>query len=331
MILVTGATGHIGNVLVRQLVQAGKDVCAMILPGEDTTSLHNTGIEMIEGDVLDSPSLKSAFEGVNTVYHLAGVISILPGKNQLVRRVNVEGTQNVLKAAIYSGVRRLVYTSSIHAIARAPHGTLIDESLPFDAANPYGEYDRSKAQASLEVLEAVRNGLDAVIVCPTGVIGPNDYRGSEMGQIIRGCLQHKAQWYVDGAYDFVDVRDVARGLIQAERYGRSGQTYILSGERLTIARLLDTIREITGDNFPRLKVPVSLARLAALFTPLFYRISRIPPRFTSYSLEVLASNANISHARAQRELGYSARPLYESIADTVSWFLANQRFCAARG
>lgn len=325
MILVTGATGHIGNVLVRKLIQKGEKVRALIWRGEDTTPIAGLEVERVIGDVLDPDSLKAALQGVEKVFHLAGIISIMPGDDSFVRRVNVEGTHNILAAARWAGVKRLVYTSSIHAIRRVPHGVLIDESLPFDLDNPYGTYDRSKAEASLEVQKAAAEGLDAVIVCPTGVIGPYDYRRSEMGSVILDAAQGKTSPYVDGAYDFVDVRDVADGMILAEERGQKGESYILSGQRISVRYLLETVREVTGKAFTRIKIPLSLAGFAAMFTPTYYRLSKAKPRFTPYSLEVLQSNSTISHTKATRELGYHPRTLYESIADTAHWFLENSR------
>jgi dihydroflavonol-4-reductase len=325
MNLVTGATGHIGNVLVRRLLDKGEKVRALIWRGEDTTPLQGLDIETVEGDVLDLESLGPALQDVERVFHLAGVISIMPGRNEFVRRVNVEGTLNVLLASAQAGVRRLVYTSSIHAITRAPHGIEINESLPFDPNNPVGVYDRSKAEASLRVQAAARQGLDAVIVCPTGVIGPYDYRRSEMGQLILDCVEKKPQFYVEGAYDFVDVRDVAEGLILAAEKGRPGETYILSGERLTVKRMLDIVWDLTGRRFMRIKIPFDLARFAAIFTPLYYQLAKVKPRFTPYSLKTLHSNSVISHTKATQELGYQPRLLRESLADTVAWFRKHRR------
>jgi dihydroflavonol-4-reductase len=325
MNLVTGATGHIGNVLVRKLIAAGESVRVLIFPGEDTLPLKNLLVEMVTGDVLDPLSLRKAMQGVTRVFHLAGIISILPGRNPFVRRVNIDGTKNVISEARRSGVRRLIYTSSIHAIHRAPAGVRIDERLPFDPENSAGEYDRSKAEASLAVLEAARQGLDTVIVCPTGVIGPNDYRRSELGQLILDCVEQKPQFYVDGAYDFVDVRDVADGMIQAAEKGRSGETYILSGEKLSVRGIIDRLWELTGRNFARIYIPFSVARFAARFTPMLYLHRKIKPRFTSYSLETLRSNSDISHAKATAELGYHPRSLVETIADTVDWFRQNRK------
>lgn len=324
MILVTGATGHIGNVLVRELLYTREKVRVLVLPGEDCTPLDGLEVERLEGDILNPASLQTALQGIEKVYHLAGIISILPGKNELVRKVNIQGTLNLIEAARQAGVKRVVYTSSIHAITRAPLGVIIDESMPFDPDNAAGEYDRSKAVASLAVLKAVQEGMDAVIVCPTGVIGPYDFRGSEMGQLIYESTKKKLQFSVEGAYDFVDVRDVARGLILAGERGRRGEIYILSGERFTIPALVDFVRELVGVQAPHIRIPADLAHFASIFAPLYYRLAKVKPLFTSYSLRTVLGNSVISHAKAQRELGYSARSLRESIADTVRWFTGRQ-------
>jgi len=328
MILVTGATGHIGNVLVRELLKQGMKVRALVPPGEDRSPLAGLAVEVVEGDVLDPASLEAAMRGVTVVYHLAGLISILPGPDPRLRRVNVEGTANVLRAARAAGVRRLIYTSSIHAIARPNTPGTIDETLAFDPRTALSEYDRSKAEASLAVLRAVEEGLDAVIVCPTGVIGPHDYRLSEMGRVIRDAIEAPVLFSVQGGYDFVDVRDVARGEIQACEAGRAGESYILSGERLEVARLLETVQEITGVRRPILHIPHSVARLAAALAPLYSKLTRRKPRFTPYALSTVAGNSVISHAKATRAFGYHPRLLRETIADTVGWFTESRRALA---
>ena len=329
MILVTGATGHLGNVLVRELVSRGEKVRTMFLPGEDHQPLEGLPVEIVEGNVLEPESLKPAFAGVRRAFHLAGIISIMPGQNELMHRVNVTGTQNVIRAAREAGVERLIYTSSIHALQRPHHGVTIDESLKFDPHNPAGEYDRTKAEASLKVLEAVEDGLDAVLVCPTGVIGPYDYRGSEMGKLIQAWMHRKSQFIIEGMFDFVDVRDIARGQILAGENGRRGETYILSGERITLETMLEIVQNCVGFRAPHIKIPVDLAKFAAAFTPLYYRITRTTPQFTPYSIETVLSNCNISHEKAQQELGYSPRHLKETLADTVAWWVAQRKLSYA--
>ena len=177
------------------------------------------------------------------------------------------------------------------------------------------------------LVNQLRTGsLDAVIACPTGVIGPYDYRRSEMGTIILDCIHSKVQWLIHGAYDFVDVRDVARGLLLAGEKGRCGETYILSGERMTYARLAETVHSILGLH-PKIHIPIPMdvARFAAFFAPFYYRLSHTRPLLTSYALHTLWSNSFISSLKAQQELGYQPRPLKDSLADTIHWFLENKR------
>lgn len=326
MIVVTGATGHLGNVLVRQLKEEGKTVRALVLPGEDCTALNDLGVEIVEGNVLHPPDLERAFQGAEVVFHLAGMISILPGRDERVWQVNVEGTRNVIGAVQRTGVRRMVYTSSIHALERIPEGIVINEKIPFDPQTEISDYDRSKATASLAVLQAVREeGLDAVIVCPTGIIGPYDFRLSEMGRLIVDILHRKLNFSVDGAFDFVDVRDVARGHLLSAEYGRAGEFYILSGEQIKIFQLINLVKELAGVRTWIVNVPFKLAAFSAKFTPLLSRISRRQPRFTQYSLQTVRDNSVISSEKAGRELGYQPRSLSESLADTVHWWMQQFR------
>ena len=324
MILVTGAAGHIGNVLVRELLKDGEKVKALILPGEDVSAIYGLDIEYCLGNVLDPASLDRAMRGVDYVYHLAGIISIMPGQNEMMRKVNVEGTRNVLAAAKKANVKRLVYTSSIHALSRSWKGR-IDEQVPFDPRNEAGEYDRTKAEASLAVLEAVKQGLNAVIVCPTGVVGPFDYRGSEMGDLLRRYLRKRPHFMIEGAYDFVDVRDVARGQILACERGRIGEVYILSGWQVKIMRLKQMVQDTIGQHSINIKIPTWLAKFSLNFTPLFYRLTKQIPKFTEYSLETVQSNSNISSQKARKELGYSPREILSTIADTVKWWLPKDK------
>ena len=325
LVLVTGATGHLGNTLVRELAAQHKSIRALVLPGEDTTALKDLPVEIVMGDVLKPETLAPAFAGIEDVYHLAGIISIMPGPDALMTRVNVTGTANVLHACREAGIRRLVYTSSIHALGRPPLGVVIDESLPFDPCCEAGEYDRTKAAATLEVLEAVRQGLDAVIVCPTGIIGPHDYRGSEMGQLIKGWMGERFSLLVDGIFNWVDVRDVARGHILACEKGQAGEAYILGGERVSLAQLWVLVREAAGLYSQTVIIPFRLARTAARAAALWYRLSRTRGRFTPYSLETVNDNSDISISKARRELGYNPRPISETIRDTVRWWRERRR------
>ncbi len=319
MILVTGATGHVGNVLVRELLAQKQRVRAMVLPNDNCASLEGLEVEYVVGNVLDPASLDRAMDGVAVVYHLAGVISILPGAETLMRRVNVEGVRNTAQAALRANVRRMVHISSIHAFKRMPHGICIDENIPFAPDSPAGAYDRTKAEGTLAILEAVEQGLDAVIVCPTGIIGPYDYLDSEMGNVIRNFTRKRLHFLVKGAYDFVDVRDVAKGLILAAEKGRAGETYILSGARIEIAQIKQVVQEVAGIRTPHIVAPMWLAELIAHIAEPFYRLTHAIPKFTQYSLRTVRDNCNFSHTKAETELGYTPRPLRESIADVLRW------------
>ncbi len=321
MIVVTGATGHIGNVLVRELITRGQTVRALLLPDDDRRPLAGLDTEIVYGDVTDSKGLESAFVGADVVFHLAGIVTIMPGMKKTLERVNVGGVRNVATACRTAGVRRLVYTSSIHAIAEPPHGTAIDESQPFDPDRVLGDYARSKAQATILLLDEVhKGGLDAVICCPTGVIGPWDYGISNIGQLILDFAGGHLKSYVRGAYDFVDVRDVVNGLILAAEKGQPGRHYIFSGAQVQVPELMKELERNIGHPAPTYEIPPAIARVAGVLASIYYRLVRRRPVFTAYSIDVLRSNSQVSSARAREELGFTTRPWQDSICDHVNWF-----------
>jgi len=320
MNLVTGATGHIGNVLVKELLKRGEKVRVLVLPNEDLAPLKDLDIEIINGDILDRASIKKAFEGIEYAFHLAGIISIMPGKDEFVHDVNVNGTANMLAEAKTAGVKKFIHTSSIHAFKRVPHGIVIDETAPIDPNSSVAAYDQSKAEATLAVLEAAKHGLPAVVVCPTGVIGPYDFKNSEMGVLIKEWLLHSVNFLIEGNYDFVDVRDVVQGMILAREKGKVGQIYILSGELIRVVDMWRLVKELVTFRSSFINIPVRFAAFFAKFTQFYYRLSHAKPRFTTYSIETLHTNAVISNQKARTVLGYHPRSLKDSIIDTVSWW-----------
>ncbi len=320
MDLVTGSTGFIGNVLIRKLLEKGHEVRAFLRPTSDIIALKDLSVERVIGDILDQRSLTEAFQGIDTVYHLAAKISIMPGEDKLTREINLEGTRKVIKACLDARVKKLIYTSTIHALKEPPMGTIIDENMSYDPENERGEYDRSKAQASIEVLEAGKGNLHTVVLCPTGTLGPYDWRLSAITQTFLDFYNGKMKMAIGGAYDFVDVRDVARGHILAAQKAKSGENYILSGQRITMKEMFEMLSEVTGIKSPGLYIPMWLARVYSCFTPVYYRLSGSTPRFTNYSLNTLVSNSFISHDKASKELGYDPVSVKESIKDTFKWF-----------
>lgn len=323
-VLVTGAAGHLGNVLVRELLENGYEVRAMLLPNEDVSALVDLDLDLKFGNVLDPVSLERVFKDVDYVFHMAGIVSIMPGDENGVWNVNVEGTRNVLQAARNAGVKRLVYTSSIHAFSREWQG-IIDEQVPFDPENPVGVYDRTKAVATLAVKQAINEGLNAVIVCPTGVVGPFDYLGSSMGELVHDLTQRRIHMLVEGAYDFVDVRDVAVGHRLALERGKTGQVYILSGHQIQLFQLKEMVQKIKGLHTPTINIPIKLAEAGAIFATIYYRIARKKPRFTEYALKTVRSNSLVSNEKAKRELGYRPRELLNTMVDTVKWWSGKSR------
>jgi len=319
LILVTGASGHLGNVLVRELMTKGEKVRALVYPGEPLKSLQGMLIEVIVGDVLDRELMNRAMQDVDTVFHLAGIIAIRPGLEKLMKLVNVEGTRTVAEVALENRIRRFIHVSSVHAFKRGSSETVIDETTPLALDSSPGSYDRTKAEGMKIVLDLAGKGLNAVVACPSGIIGPHDYSGSEMGKALLSFASAKPAILVDGAYDFVDVRDVARGLILARDKGVTGEIYILSGTRASVESLCLMAQEATGTKSPKLIIPIRFAIfLLGLFQGLVSWL-KIKSRYTVYSLKTLLESSPFSSIKAERELGYQARPLVEAVADFINW------------
>lgn len=326
MIVVTGAAGHIGNVLVRKLLKKGKRVRVLILPNESIDSLEGLEVEKAYGNILDLQSLIKAFRNTDTVYHLAAIISITRKGRKLMNRVNIKGTNNVIEACKKCGVKKLIYTSSIHAFQEPrAENEVISEKSSIDPEKVIGDYARSKAEATLKVLEANSDELNTIVVCPTGVLGPYDFKISEMGQVIIHYIERKLKAYVEGAYNFVDVRDVARGLILAANKGRGREIYILSGEHISIYKIFKILEKLTGIKAPQFKMPLWLVKLTAPLSNLYYRVRKQKPLFTNYTVYTLTSNCKTINEKAREELGFRARPIEESIKDSIEWFNKNKK------
>jgi dihydroflavonol-4-reductase len=316
---VTGATGHLGNVLVRELLRRGKRVRALVQPGDEGRALSGLDVERVEGDVLRPETLPAAFAGVDVVFHLAGVVSISSLDIETVRTVNVDGTRNVVRAAREAGVKRLVYTSSVHALTEPGKGGVLTEEAGYDPARAPGDYGKAKATASRIVLDAVRDGLDAVIVNPVYVLGPHDYRLSEIGEVIVMFSRFPVPAGMDGCYDFVDVRDVAIGHVLAAERGRKGESYLLSGERMTVRELMRNLAGLAGRTPPRVFISLRVAAGIAAFAPLFEKVTRRRSLLTPYAVHTLAVDFEIRDRKAREELGHAPRPVVQTLRDAWDW------------
>ena len=316
---VTGATGHLGNVLVRELLRRGKRVRALVEAGDDARALEGLDVEVVRGDVLRPETLVPAFAGAEVVFHLAGVVSISSLDIEIVRTVNVDGTRNVVEAARRAGVRRLVYTSSVHALTEPGTGGVLTEEAGYDPERAPGDYGKAKAAASRIVLDAVRDGLDAVIVNPVYVLGPFDYRLSEIGEVIVMFSRFPVPAGMDGCYDFIDVRDVATGHVLAAERGRTGESYLLSGERMTVRELMRQLAGLAGRKPPSLFIPLKIAAGLAAFAPVFEKVTRRRALLTPYAVHTLAVDFEIRDRKAREELGHAPRPVAETLRDAWAW------------
>jgi len=326
--VVTGASGHLGANVVRALVAAGEPVRAVdIRPG---SALAGSAAEFVRGDVLDPTTLKDAFAGAEFVLHLAAKISIAGDPDGSVRRVNVDGVRHVAEAALEAGVRRLVHCSSLHAYnVGAIEGPIRENGLrAVDPGLP--AYDRSKAAGEDELRRFADRGLDAVIVNPSGIFGPVDPEPSRMGRMLLAMFRGRLPVSVTGAFDFVDVRDVAAALLSAAERGRTGENYLVGGHRASVTELGGLAAKVSGRRPPRMVVPLGPVRLAA---EIAVRVAG-PRRagrvlLTPEALHALATDPVVDYSKAIAELGYRPRPLMDTVADLHASFVEEGRLRSA--
>jgi dihydroflavonol-4-reductase len=320
LVAVTGAAGHIGANLVRALLAQGRAVRALVW--KNTAGIDGLPVEVVQCDVTDAEACRRALAGAQTVYHLAARISVGWDPPAPVEAVNIAGTKNVIEACLANRVQRLVHFSSIHAFAADPADGVITEARPLAENQPQTLlYDRTKAEAERQVAAAVARGLDAVIVNPSAVLGPNDFAPSAMGQVLLDL--HRGRFpalIADAGFDWVDVRDVVASALLAECRGRKGEHYLLTGRWLSLVDFAQLWGKVSGAKIPRMVVPMWMARAAAPFAAGWARLWRRRPLFSSDSLRVLRNHRQINHACANAELGHNPRPLEETLRDTYQWF-----------
>lgn len=318
-IALTGASGHIGANLCRELLASSHKL--RVLSNRFTVSLEGLDIEYVKGDVLNLTSLRELAYGAEIFIHLAASISI--NGDQHVLDTNVVGTKNVLDAVRDCQVKRLIHFSSIHALVHQPLDQPLDEGRPL-AVSDHIIYNQSKALAEELVLHAVDAGLDAVIINPTSVMGPNDFKPSLIGQAIIQLSKGKIPALIPGGYDWVDVRDVTAGTISAMDKGRSGQSYLLSGHYKTLQELYEQISLFQGTDKKLPVIPFWLAEIGVPFLKAWARISGNKPLYTRESVEILkTAHTGISSKKARKELGYDSRPFQDTLRDTLEWFGEN--------
>ena len=319
--LVTGATGHVGTILVSVPQQRGEHVRALVRPNSNIVAHSN--VEIYEGDIRNRESLIPFFDRGDYDYvslvHCAALITIASKHNPEVWNINVHGTNNVMSLARDTGVDRIVYVSSVHAIPERPANEIITEVSTFSPNLVHGQYAKSKAAAAQIVMDYAKAGLNVSIVHPSGIIGPGDTRSrNHMIRTIQAISDGKISVGLQGGYDFVDSRDVADGIIGCEEKGRPGECYILNGHYIGVLELVNSIRKIRGKKTTRIEAPHALAKLIAPVAEYFSRtFSKDAPLLTPYSVYTLHTNGRFSHEKATREFDYHPRPMEESIRDSL--------------
>jgi len=318
--LVTGATGFVGSAVARALCGAGWQVRALTRAGSDRRNLRELPLELAPGDLGDMRSLEEAAAGCEVLFHVAADYRLGVADPGQLYRANVEGTRNVLDAARRTGVRRVVYTSSVATVGLPPDGTAGDEDTPVTLSDMIGHYKRSKFLAEELVRESVRGGAPVVIVNPSTPVGPGDLKPTPTGRMVLDAAAGRSPAYVDTGLNIVHVDDVAAGHLQAFERGRIGERYILGGENMTLREILTQITRLAGRSPPRIRLPHAALLPIAYASEAFARATGAATRVTVEAVRLARKHMYFSSAKAMRELGYSWRPPSAAFEDAIAWF-----------
>jgi len=319
--LVTGGTGFIGANVVRALLADGRSVRVLARKGGDRRALVGCAVEMVEGDLLDPPSLRAAVRGARHVYHVAADYRLWAPDPRALYRANVDGTRHVLEAACEAGAARIVYTSTVGAVGIPHDGTLGDETTPVSLHDMVGAYKASKFLAERVAEELAARGAPIVIVNPSAPVGPLDVKPTPTGQMVVDFLLGRMVASLDTGLNLVHVGDVARGHLLAAERGRAGERYILGHRNLSLMEIFRLLARITGIPAPRVRVPYAAAWLAALGMEGVSRLTGRAPRVPLTAVRMARKRMHFSAAKAVRELGLPQTPVDAALADAVHWFV----------
>jgi dihydroflavonol-4-reductase len=315
--VVTGGSGYVGVNLIPHLLARGDTV--VVVDHALHPLLASTPVEFVRADVRDPRAMRAVLDGADVVYHLAALISVAGGLGGVVADVNVRGTATVAAAARAARVGRFVHCGSVHAFDTDTPGPLI-ESSPRSTRPSLPAYDRSKAAGEEALRREVALGLDAVLLNPTGVIGPRDPGPSRTGRMLRAMRAGTLPALVAGGFDWIDVRDVVGALTAARDHGRTGENYLLAGHRLSVRELADLVEEVTGVPATRFTVPLPFARVWAPAATQVARWWDNPLLYTADTLHALATFPRIDDSRSRQELAHDPRPIRQTLADLFAWF-----------
>ena len=321
---VTGATGFVGSHVARVLAEKGAELRLLVRSNSNLKNIEGLNAERVVGDLRDPESLEKSISGCDAVFHVAADYRLWVRDPEQMYQANVEGTRGLLKAAKKSGVRRVVYTSSVATMGFTSNGHLADEDSPVSLDNMIGPYKRSKFMAEQVAMEAGRNGMDVVTVNPTTPIGDHDIKPTPTGRIVVDFLKKKFPAYVDTGLNLVDVDECARGHVEAFEKGKSGERYILGSENLTLKQTLDKLAAITGLPSPSIKVPYVVALATGVVDEMFTgRLLGKEPRATIDAVRMGRKKMFVTSAKAEREIGWRQVPVDDALMRAVKWFQAN--------
>ncbi len=321
LVLVTGASGFVGSAVVRALLGEGYAVRALVRSSSPRTNLEALDVDVVEGDMRDAESVVRAMAGVRYVMHVAADYRLWSSERDEIRRNNVAGTKTVMEAALHGGVERIVYTSSVAALALRADGQVADETIALEEVAAIGAYKRGKvaAQHLVETMIA-RDALPAIIVNPSTPIGPRDIRPTPTGRIIVEAASGRMPGYVDTGLNLVHVDDVAAGHLAALTRGTIGERYILGGQNVVLADMLRDIAGLVGRRPPHLRIPRRLLYPAAAMTEMIAARTGREPFLTLDGLRMAKNRMFFTSAKATRDLGFVARPYADGLSDAVDWF-----------
>lgn len=322
--LVTGATGFVGSAVLRALLNAGREVRALVRAGSDMSNLDGLDVEFAHGDLGDAASLQAAVAGCDGLFHVAADYRLWVPEPEAMYRINLDGTRALMRAAAEAGVARIVYTSSVATIGLHADGEPADEQTPSSLDGMIGHYKRSKYLAEFEVRKIIcEQGLPAVIVNPSTPVGPRDIKPTPTGRMVLDAARGRMPAYVDSGLNLVHVDDVAAGHLQAFDKGAVGERYILGGENMSLQAIFTDIAAITDRPAPKIRLPHNLVLPAAYFAEAWARLSGGgEPRVTVDGVRMAKKHMYFTSDKARRELGYAPRPAHEALVDAIDWFRA---------
>ncbi len=321
--LITGATGFVGSAVVRAALERDFTLQVLVRPKSDRRNLSGLPVDIIEGDLCQPASLEAALSGCPVLFHVAADYRLWARDPGEIYRANIDGTRNLMRAALDAGIERVIYTSSVATLGQCADGSPADETTPSHLADMIGPYKKSKFLAEQMVQEMVaEQDLPAVIVNPSAPIGPRDIKPTPTGRMIALAARGGMPAYVDTGLNIVHVDDVAQGHMLAFEKGTIGERYILGGENVTLCQLLAEIAQQTGHTAPKIRLPHSMVLPVGYIAQFWAWLTHGPePMTTVDGVRMSQKTMFFKSDKARQRLGYTPRPLTQAVKDAVAWFV----------